>query len=188
MKEIIKKSKKYALDEIEKFGLPNKIHFEISEQKGIALAKALGADQDIVQVGVCLMDLKLGEAVSQNRIADHVQMSVDASREFLNQFDLDDEVKNTILNCVGAHHKDIPFKSIESEICANADCYRFISPKGFLLFMNILGERGLSFEESLKRAEEKLEEKWNILSLDICKEELEDDYKTIKNYITTSVN
>jgi hypothetical protein len=76
------------------------------------------------------MDLKLGQAFKEGRSQDHVQMSVDAVRVFLDRFDdLDTSKKEKIINCVEAHHKDVPFTCIEAEICANADCYRFLHPK-----------------------------------------------------------
>ena len=90
---------------------------------------------------------------------------------------------NQIINCVEAHHGTIPFDSIEAEICANADCYRFIHPKGFFLFLTILGKRG-SFPDALDMAEKKLDEKYNILSLDFCKNELEEVYRGLKSYIS----
>ena len=98
--DIIQESKKYALAEIEKFGLPSLVHFEISEKKAIELAEKLGADKEIVQIGVYLMDLKLGQAASENRVAEHVKMSVDAAAEFLQKFELDEFSKTKILNCV----------------------------------------------------------------------------------------
>ena len=42
------------------------------------------------------------------------------------------------------------------------------------------------FEEALKYAETKADEKWSILSLDICKKELEPDYKLIKEICSRS--
>jgi hypothetical protein len=37
--DIVKEAKNLALKEIEKFGIPSKIHFEISEKKALELAK-----------------------------------------------------------------------------------------------------------------------------------------------------
>ena len=36
------------------------------------------------------------------------------------------------------------------------------------------------FDRILKYAESKTDEKWSVLSLDICKKELEQEYKSIK--------
>lgn len=157
--------------------------FAIADAKGQELAKKLNADKDIVLLGTLLMDVKLRQAMQENRIADHVQMSVDASRKFLGQFNLKKEVFNNVLHCVEAHHGTMPYKTIEAEICANADCYKFLHPKGFFIYLTMLGKRHPAFKECIDQAEKKMEEKYNILSLDIAKSELEKYYQTLKGYI-----
>jgi hypothetical protein len=181
--DIIQESKNLALKEIKKFGLPSPIHFEISEKKAIELAKKLNADKTIVQVGIYLMDLKLGQAFKDNKISQHVQMSSKATKEFLEKFDLNEGVKKKIINCVEAHHGQVPFICKEAEICANADCYRFIHPRGFFAYLTVLGKRNLQFNEALNLAESKLDEKYKILSLEICKKDLEKYYHQFKEFI-----
>jgi len=110
-------------------------------------------------------------------------MSLEAGKTFLNQFDLSEDIKNKILNCIEAHHRGVSFESFEAEICANADCYKFLHPKGVLRYLTILGKKDLDFEDSLNKLEFKMDEKWNILSLDICKKELEPYYKQFKELI-----
>ncbi len=186
--DIIQELRKLAISEIEKFGLPNLTHFEISEKKAIALAEKLNADKTIVQVGVYLMDLKLGQAFKEDKVSQHVEMSAEAAREFLSKFEIDEISKQKILNCVEAHHGTTPFNCIEAEICANADCYRFIHPKGFFVFLTILGKRSPNFSDCLTSAEKKMDEKYSILSLDICKQELEKYYRTLKKFIDDARN
>ncbi|MDD5291331.1 MAG: hypothetical protein PHZ04_04450 [Patescibacteria group bacterium] len=186
--ELIEKSKKYALSEIKKFGTPVLTHFEISEKKAIELASKLGADKTITRVGVYLMDLKLGQALKENKLAEHVQMSAEAAKEFLKKFNIDNLTMRKIINCIEAHHKNVPFECIEAEICANADCYRFIHPKGFFAYLTLLGKRYDNFSDCLNQMEKKLEEKHNILSLEICKNELNEYYKIFKKFISDSIN
>ncbi|HIH11180.1 TPA: hypothetical protein HA241_03255 [Candidatus Woesearchaeota archaeon] len=181
--DIIADARTLALAEINKFGLPDPIHFEISAQKAIELATKLGADNLIVSVGIVLIDLKLGQASQQSNVPQHVAMSVDAAREFLCSYDLPKTSKEKILNCIEAHHKDVPFHCIEAEICANADCYRFIHPRGLFAYLTLLGRRNLSFAACLDQAEKKLDEKYSILSLELCKKELEPYYYTLKRYL-----
>lgn len=185
---IVEEARKYAISEIDKFGFPTLINFEISEKKALELAEKLNADIKIIQVGNSLMDLKLGQALREGRVSEHVAMSVEAAKEFLSGFDIDNTEKDKIINCIGTHHRDIPFKCIEAEICANADCYRFIHPRGFFANLVSLGERRFNLEDSLNRAEKKMDEKFNVLSLDICKEELTGYYKTLKSFINEARN
>jgi hypothetical protein len=183
---IIEESEKYALSEMEKYGTPIPIHFNLSRQKAIKLAKKLNANEIIVEVGAILMDLKLGQALKEGRLSEHVSMSVEASRAFLEKFSLNQETEKKIINCIEAHHRQIEFSCIEAEICANADCYRFIHPKGFFAYLTLLGKRHDQFSDCLNQAEMKLDEKNTILSLDICKDELSEYYSTLKRFIADS--
>lgn len=182
--DIIQESKKYAAEEIKKFGPDVPILFDILEKKAIELSERLRADERIVKIGIALMDLKLGQALKENRLEEHVAMSLEAAKMFLEKFDLSAEDTGKIINCIQAHHKDVPFTCIEAEICANADCYKFIHPKGFFAYLTVLGKRHDTFDECLTLAEEKLDEKHSILSLDICKQELEGYYQTLKKLIS----
>ncbi len=179
---IVEDARQYAVDEIEKTGLPDIHVFEISEKKAIELADKLQADKTTTLVGYYLMDLKLGEAFKQGKIKEHIKMSSDAAKIFLEKYNLDEESKNKIMNCIEAHHKAIPFSCKEAEICANADCYRFLALKGFLHSV-ISMEKLLGFDKMLKTREAKIDEKWAILSIPECKEELEENYKLLKELL-----
>lgn len=181
--DIIQEAKNLALREIEKFGTPTPIHFEIAEKKALELAERFKADKKIVQIGVYLMDLKLGEAFSQGKLEEHVKMSIQGTEIFLKRFNLDEETKKKIINCIEAHHGEAPFICKEAEICANADCYRFLNPRGFFAYFMLIGKRDWEFKKALDFAEKKIDEKYKILSLDICKKELEDYYHQFKKLI-----
>lgn len=184
--DIVQEAKKLAQEEIKKYGMPGPLHFEISEKKALELSKKLGIDKTITLVGVYLMDIKLGEAFQKGKLSEHVKMSVEATKEFLERFNFDKETKEKIINCVEAHHAGVPYTCKEAEIVANADCYRFIHPKGFFYFLLTLGKRESGFGEALNYAESKLDEKYKILSIDICKKELEPFYHQLKALIKTA--
>lgn len=181
MKEVIEKAK--DLVKVETANAVRQL-FHFANEAGQELAEKLNADKDLVMLGTLLMDVKLKQAMKENRIQDHVQMSFDAAKEFLSQFDLPEETVKKILNCVEAHHGDKPYICIEAEICANADCYKFLPVSNWMRYITILSKRDSEFEECLKQAEAKAEEKWKVLSLDICKEELEPHYNLIKEILT----
>ena len=180
---LIEDAKNLALLEIEKFDMPFRIHFDIAADKATQLIKSESVDHTIVMIGVYFMDLKLGQAFSEGRLKEHVKMSSDTAREYLKDKNLEERVVDKIINCIEAHHKEVPFNCKEAEVCANADCYRFIHPKGFFAYLNLLGKRNSDFFENLGLAEAKLDEKYKILSLDICKRELEEPYKQLKKLI-----
>jgi len=180
MKKIIAKAREWALEEIKKNGTPAVGHFEISNLKGQELAKKFGADKDIVMVGTMLMDIKLGECLKEGKVSEHIARGGQATKEFLEQFKVAKRTKEKIINCVTAHHGTASYTCKEAEICANADCYRFLSPKGFFTYCNLLGKRTDNLSEYTKQLEYKVDEKWKALSLDFCKEELKPYYEMFK--------
>ena len=181
--KLVKEARNYAISEINKYGLPLLILFEIAEKKAIKLAENFDVDLDIIKIGMYLMDLKLGQAIKENKESEHIEISVKAAKEFLDKFDVDQLLKDKIINCIESHHGKVPFKFLEAEVCTNADCYKFLHPKGFLAYLNILGKRNLNSAETLNRMEEKLDEKYKLLSLEVCKKELEEYYKMFKKIV-----
>ena len=157
-------------------GAPLKNHLDISLEKGKMLAEYYNVDVDLVLIGIIFMDIKLGEAMELSKVSEHVKMGVDFTKKFLKDYDLSAEEKKIIINSIEAHHGEVPFESIEAEICANADCYRFIHPLGVFTFTGFLAKLDLPFDEQINALKFKLDEKYHILSLTKAKEELEEYY------------
>lgn len=160
---------------------PISVHVYLSMNKAIQLAKTLNADVEIVTIGTLLMDCEIGKAIKEGRIKDHVQLSLEKTRSLLDKYsELDKDVRLNIEKCVEQHHGVEKFHSIESEICCNADCYRFASTKGVALGIRYF--RDYEFEELLTLLESKLVEKHNAITLDSCKKELDPQYPMLKEY------
>lgn len=129
------------------------------------------------------MDLKLLEAQSLGQAKKHTEMAVDATIEMLKDYDIDEEIKKNIINCVKEHHGSSKYYSIESEICANADCYKFLTPKGILAYCSLLGRRYHNLDKEWEQLEYKMDEKYNIISLQTVKDELEQYYRLFKELL-----
>ncbi|MCM2338855.1 MAG: hypothetical protein NDI62_00135 [Burkholderiales bacterium] len=177
MEDFLIEARKLAYKETEKNYTPPIPILNLSTEKGKEIAKKLGANIDVVESGTLLMDCALGRALKEGRRGEHVQMSLDLANELLEKYSFDEKIKENIRHCILEHHGVDKFYSLESEICCNADCYRFISLKGFI--MQSKYGRDMSFEEMVNLFTEKVEEKWNALSLDIVKKELTSQYEVI---------
>jgi len=188
MQEIIKQAQALAIEEINKFKVPKLEHFILANSQGQRLADQLKADKEIVLLGTILMDLKIGQCKQEGRLAEHVKESSLAAQEFLKQFDLPLDVLAKIISCIESHHGVEKYSCLEAEICANADCYRFLSPTGFFHSLIAFSNRGLNFNDCLSQLENKIEEKHRVLSLDICRQELEGYYQDFKRLITEAKN
>jgi hypothetical protein len=189
-KEIAEKIDAAAKAEIAQYGLPTERHYDLSMQKGLELAKKLQADENLVMAGVALMDIRLGYAAKvANDQPGHVKYCVEFAETLLKELGVGEPYYSTLINCVSAHHKvktaDCnPFETIEAEIVANADCYRFIHPRGVMSFHATAVKRGLDHDAALKLVENKLDEKYGIMTLPEAKAELEPYYKAFKEILT----
>lgn len=184
--KLVTDSVEYALSEIEQYGLPTVLHFNLSLNKAKELAEMASANVNLAQVGAALMDIKLGEAFKTGRLKEHVAMGVEASRNFLQNYDVTQEELDSIINCIEAHHGAVSFSCVESEIVTSADCYRFMHPVGVLSYLGTLAKRGLTFDEILNQTEDKLEEKKALLSFKSAEQELIPYYNNFKNMFATS--
>ena len=187
-KELSIKCDEYARKEIERYGLPTIRHYELSMSAGIKLASSLGADVELVKSGISLMDIKLGQCAKEGCQAQHVEASFDYAKELLSEWNVDEETKEILLNCVSAHHAKIPYKTLEAEIVANADCYRFLHPRGVMSFHATVVKRGNEHDAALAAVKAKLEEKKNILSLDIAKKDLQKYYDMFEEILTVGLD
>lgn len=182
-KELAEKIDAIAREEIATYGLPTIRHYTLSMEKGIDLAKRLNADVNLVIAGVALMDIKLGQAAKEGHQPQHVKYCVDFAEKVLQDLGVGAPYYDILINCVAAHHGAIPFESMEAEIVANADCYRFIHPRGVMSFHATVIKRGNDHDAALAAVEKKLDEKYGILSLDAAKEDLLDYYNMFKKIL-----
>lgn len=78
---------------------------------GVALAKMVGADANIVRMGCLFHDI--GKIFTGEQEGSHVELGV----EYLKKFNIDQRV----VNAVAEHHEDKPFSSVESILVYIAD-------------------------------------------------------------------
>lgn len=174
------KSKEQLVEDIfklakEEVALPELLYFTL--EKGVYLARLYQADQDLVKISICLMDLKLQEAKKNGDIKEHVKMASDFAKEFLKDYDISKEDYDKIINGIECHHGKKIFTCTEAEICLNADCYLFIDPKGVFSYLGLLAKRNMNLEEQMEQLSFKLEEKYHLLTLDQSKKDLEESYQ-----------
>lgn len=97
---------------------------------GIALAHELGADVNVVKLGCLLHDI--GKVVIDKE-GSHVDLGVDLLKKL--------GFPQKVIDCVAAHHEDIPFPSVEATIVYISDAVSGGRP----------GARHEDFQEYLKR-------------------------------------
>ena len=89
----------------------NMILHTLEETKiGIALAREVGADVNIVRLGCLLHDI--GKIVMDQE-GNHIDLGVDLLKKY--------NMPQSVINCVAEHHEDKPFSSIESMLVYISD-------------------------------------------------------------------
>ena len=181
--DIVEEARKLSREMSEKYGMPSFGGTEVAVKRGQGFAKKLGADEKIVTVSCYLMDNGLGETRKKRNIKEHVKISIEIAKEFLNKFDLSEKDKEKIINSIAAHHGEIKHSCVESEIVKNADNFRFLTPSRIARGIFNGPKHGQSFKETIEFLKSKVEEKYNLVTLDICKEEAEENYRVIKEFL-----
>lgn len=185
IEQLIKKADQLNRDEMNKYNSEVVKLYELAQETGIKLAKNLNADENIVKIAIAMMDSKLPEAQALGDLKQHIPMAIEVTKELLKETDaLTEKQKKNIIKCVEEHHGTEHFYSIESEIVCNADCYKFIHPKGVFDYCSILGRRFHDLKKELAQLEYKMDEKYQALSLDIVKKELKPYYDSFKKLIS----
>ena len=89
----------------------NMIAHTLEETKiGIAIAKEVGADANVVRLGCLLHDI--GKVI-MDKEGSHVDLGVELCKKY--------GLPQKVIDCVAQHHEDIPFSSVESVITYIAD-------------------------------------------------------------------
>ena len=97
---------------------------------GVALAQELKADVNVVKLGCLLHDI--GKVITDKE-GSHVELGVDLLKRY--------RFPQKIVDCVAAHHEDVPFTSVEAVIVYISDAVSGGRP----------GARHEDFEQYLKR-------------------------------------
>ena len=181
---IVEEARKNALGWQTKTGLPTERQILITEEKAAEFAKKIGADESICSVAALLMDTHIVQARKAGDKAKlHISMAIENTETFLKNYNVSEAFKKKVLACIREHHGGKPFSCIEAEICANADAYKFLDFTGLLDSIHTSGIINRSFNDIITLLRKKIEEKRNIISLDICRKEAEENYKAIKAFL-----
>ncbi len=87
------------------------LHTQEETQIGIALAKMIGADANVVRLGCLLHDI--GKVAMEEEEGTHVEKGVQLAKKF--------GLPEKVINCIAEHHEDKPFSAIESVLVYIAD-------------------------------------------------------------------
>ncbi|MBN2101438.1 MAG: hypothetical protein JW716_01040 [Candidatus Aenigmarchaeota archaeon] len=178
--DLVELSKELMFKSTQKNKAPSWLLTELVIKKGIELSEKYSVRKDLVLASLYLAHTIFDQVWKGKVQKNHPKLSSDFVKIYLDEWRVDSTDKDIIINSIEAHHDKVPTKTKIAEIVKNAECFKFVTVEGCLIFLHELGLRGTSFEESVDKVIQKMEQKRSLLTLDDCKKEAENNCKEIE--------
>ena len=182
--DLIKLSKDLMRQQTEKNKAPAWLLTELAVRKGKELAKKHGVDEKLVVSSLYLAHTIFSSVWKGEIQKKHGKLSAEFVRPFLEKWGVPEEDKNIILNAIEAHGGEMPVETKVAEIVKNAECFKFVTVHGSLIWLHECGIRGYPFDEAVDKVLEKMEQKRSLLTLPDCIKEAERNSKEIISLFT----
>ena len=154
---------------------------EIAVKKGEELSKKYKVDRNLVIISLYLAHTRFNINKNSPIRINHPELSSKFTKPYLDKWKVPIDKQEIIFNSIEAHHGKIKPKTLIAEVVKNAECYKFVTIKGALIFLHELGRRDkLGYKESIKEVLEKVDSKYKLLTFPECKEEAKKNVKIIK--------
>jgi hypothetical protein len=195
MKEdIVKLSKELMQDSTKKNGAPPWSLTEIAISKAIELSEECNLtehEKELVLTSLYLSHIVFtdkfeGESAKIRR--QHPNLSAELAEKYLNKWGVSEDDSFIILNAIRSHHAGTEMKSKVAEVMRNAECFKFVTLKGSLIWFHELGRRGRSYEDSVDKVINKMEQKRNLLTFPSSIKEAENNCIRIREIFDSKLN
>jgi hypothetical protein len=180
MTGLVEKARELMRKQTERNKSPAWLLTDMAVDKGRELARKHGADERLVVASLYLAHTVFDQEFLGEIQKKHTMLSTDFVKKHLDKWKVPEGDKKIILNSIRAHHDHIPTKSLEAEVMKNAECFKFVTLKGCLIFLHECGLRGDDFETAVGHVLKKVEQKRKLLTLPDCIKEADENIKTIR--------
>lgn len=168
MQEIIKKAKKLMYKQTLKNKAPDWQLTEMIIEKAKKLCKKYIVREDLVLISLYLSHVVFDQKIKGKIQMNHEELSAKLSKKYLDKWKVNEIDQRIILNAILAHHAKMKTASLEAEIVKNAEGFKFLTVEGCLIYLHVLGGRGLSYHGSVKQVLYKMNQKFSYLTLKEC--------------------
>lgn len=179
MQGTIKRARKLMHQKTLKNKAPDWSLTEIVIKKAKELCKKYKVRQDLVLISLYLSHIVFDEKIKGKIQMNHERLSVGLAKRYLDKWKVDEADQKIILNAILAHHDKIKTESLEAEIVKNAEGFKFLTIRGCLIYLHVLGGRGLSYQDAVKQVLYKMNQKFSYLTLMECIKEAGKNKKDI---------
>ena len=157
---------------------------ELAIAKGKELARKYNEDERLILTSLYLAHTVFSPIWQGEIQKNHPKLSAEFSKKYLEKWNVEKEEQEIILNAIEAHHNDVEVKTKIGEIVKNAECFKFVTIEGSLIWLHELGLRGIPYEEAKEKVIKKMEQKRALLTLEDCIKEAEINCKEIIQLFT----
>jgi hypothetical protein len=184
MSDIVKKAKDLAYKQYLKNKAPAWYLTEIAVSKGVELSAKYKVDKNLVAASLYLAHVVFDPVRGSDTQKNHEKLSADFAKKYLDKWRISANKQDIILNSIESHHNKVRCGSLTAEVVKNAECFKFLSVEGCMIFMHTLGDRKTSMKDSFEYLLYKINQKYSYLTLDECKKEADKNISRIHKFLT----
>lgn len=153
---------------------------ELAILKGKELAKKYQVDERLVLTSLYLAHTVFSPIWAGEIQQNHTKLSAEFSKKYLDEWNISEEEQKIILNSIRAHHNEVETETKIAEIVKNAECFKFVTVEGALIYLHEWGLRQVSYEEAREKVLPKMDQKRKLLTLEECMTEAEKNCAEIR--------
>ncbi len=153
---------------------------ELAILKGKELAKKYQVDERLVLTSLYLAHTVFSPIWAGEIQQNHTKLSAEFSKKYLDEWNISEEEQKIILNSIRAHHNEVETETKIAEIVKNAECFKFVTVEGALIYLHEWGLRQVSYEEAREKVLQKMDQKRKLLTLEECMTEAEKNCAEIR--------
>ena len=182
-KSAIEEAKKLMYNQTSINKAPSWLLTCLAVEVGESLADEFNVDSNIVMLTLYLQHLVFDPITKGEVQKHHPDLSADyvINNQLLEKWNIPLEDRKVIIEAIRSQHKKEVNPDLTIEVIKNAECQKFVTVKGALIWLHELGLRGINFDEAKELVLYKMEQKKSLLTLDKCVEDGNQNCKIITN-------
>lgn len=168
MLDIVKLSRELMHNQTEINKAPAWRLTELAILKGKELAKKYNEDERLILTSLYLAHTVFSPIWKGEIQKNHPKLSAEFAKKYLEEWNVSESEQEIILNAIEAHHNHVETKTKIAEIVKNAECFKFVTIEGSLIWLHELGLRQIDYDEAREKVIKKMEQKRALLTLEDC--------------------
>ncbi len=176
---LVELSKELMYKQTQKNNSPVWLLTEIAIEKGKKFSKKYNVDERLVLTSLYLAHTSFNFKWKKEILSNHPTLSAEFVKKYLDKWKVNKKEQKIILDAIKYHHTQKNSSKI-AEVMRNAECFKFVTVKGSLIWLHALGKRGYTYDKAVEKVLHKMEQKRKLLSLDSCVKEGEANCKQIR--------